>query len=112
MNMMFISTMERTREIGLRKALGARHRDISLQFLAEGMIVTFIAGILGIIVGVFTCQVLPPLEMPKSGLAHYEISVGTVLLAFVVLTITGVVSGVWPARKAGRIPPAEALKFE
>jgi len=112
MNMMFISVTERTREIGIRKALGARHRDIALQFLAEGLTITFIAGIVGIIVGILTCQVLPPLELPKSGRASYDVSAGTVIFAFAVLTITGIVSGIWPARRAGKLPPVEALRFE
>jgi len=107
MNMMMTTVTERTREIGLRKAIGAKKLDISLQFLAEAVMLTFLGGIVGIILG--------------SGLAFAitlftgtatKISLFSVVLAFGVSAAIGIGFGYWPAQKAAKLNPIEALRYE
>jgi putative ABC transport system permease protein len=107
MNMMMTTVTERTREIGLRKAIGAKKLDISLQFLAEAVILTFLGGAVGIILG--------------SGLAYgvsfftgmaTKVSLFSVVLAFGVSAGIGIGFGYWPAQKAAKLNPIEALRYE
>lgn len=107
MNIMLVSVTERTREIGLRKALGARRKDIMTQFLIEAVVMTFIGGIAGIILG--------------SGIAHLmaifagwatKISPFSILLATTFSIAVGIGFGLWPARQAARLNPIEALRYE
>lgn len=106
MNMMLTSVTERTREIGLRKSIGARGRDIRLQFLFEAVVLTFVGGFLGIFWGVVIASLLD-----RSGLAA-EISINSILLAFGVSAIIGIVFGYYPASRAARLNPIEALRYE
>jgi len=107
MNMMMTTVTERTREIGLRKAIGAKKLDISSQFLAEAVMLTFLGGAVGIILG--------------SGLAYgvtfftgmaTKISLFSIILAFSVSAGIGIVFGYWPAQKAAKLNPIEALRYE
>ncbi|MFA4858243.1 MAG: ABC transporter permease [Candidatus Margulisiibacteriota bacterium] len=107
MNIMLVSVTERTREIGLRKALGARKKDIVLQFLAEAVVISLAGGIIGILSGIgcsflFLSMVGFPLK----------ISLKAILLAAAVSMGVGVVSGVYPAMRAGQLDPIEALRYE
>jgi putative ABC transport system permease protein len=120
MNIMLVSVTERTKEVGLRKALGARNFDIALQFLVEALVLTFAAGALGMLFSVALAHAIPPMplysEMYKT--AHHEGDIflrtsGSVMLtAFVILAVVGVSAGLWPALKAARMEPIEALRYE
>jgi len=107
MNMMLTTVTERTREIGLRKAIGARKRDISTQFLAEAVALTVIGGIVGIGLGWLISFVVN-----LTGLVTTNVSLSSVLLAFGVSAITGIVFGYYPARRAASLNPIEALRYE
>jgi putative ABC transport system permease protein len=107
MNMMLTTVTERTREIGLRKAVGARKRDIHLQFLTEAILLTFTGGILGVIIGW-----LISFGVYKIGGIATKVSLSSVLLAFGVSAVIGIVFGYYPARRAANLNPIEALKYE
>ena len=107
MNMMLTTVTERTREIGLRKAIGAKRKDINLQFLAEAVLLTFSGGALGIIFG----WVVSLLVSRFGGIAT-SISISSILLAFGVSAAIGIVFGYYPASRAAKLNPIEALRFE
>lgn len=107
MNMMLTTVTERTREIGLRKAIGGKPRDISLQFLVESVALTFLGGILGIILG----WLLSYGVSSFAGIAT-KITFSSVALAFGVSGVIGIVFGYYPARRASKLNPIEALRYE
>lgn len=107
MNMMLTNVTERTREIGLRKAIGAKPNDISNQFLAEAVMLTFLGGLIGIILGWGLAQIVSKF----AGIAT-SISMSSVLLAFGVSAGIGIVFGYYPARRAAKMSPIDALRFE
>ncbi len=107
MNIMLMSVTERTREIGLRKALGAKKKVIIMQFLAESIILTFTGGIIGIGLGTAGFY-----AYSKINSSTFVVSLGSVLLAFVVSAGIGVLFGWYPARKAANLQPIEALRYE
>jgi ABC-type antimicrobial peptide transport system permease subunit len=107
MNMMLTTVTERTREIGLRKAIGATSNNINSQFLMEAVMLTFTGGFLGIILG----WILSALVTKFAGIAA-SISLSSVLLAFGVSAAIGLIFGYYPARRASRLNPIEALRFE
>lgn len=107
MNMMLTSVTERTREIGLRKAIGAKGKDISFQFLIESVVLTLIGGVLGIIFGW-----LIAFSIAKIGGITTSFSVSSVLLACGVSATIGIVFGYYPARRAAKLNPIEALRYE
>ena len=107
MNIMYVSVTERTREIGLRMAIGARGRDILLQFLFESVMISLLGGLVGILLGSgSTAFIRWILNWPMS------ITLSSVLVSFGVCFVTGVFFGWYPARKASRLDPIEALRFE
>ncbi len=107
MNMMLTTVTERTREIGLRKAIGARNKDISLQFLIEALMLTFIGGGIGIILGWLISFLIN-----YFGLIATQVSWFSIILSFTVSAFIGVVFGYYPARRAAGLNPIDALKYE
>jgi putative ABC transport system permease protein len=105
MNIMLASVTERTREIGIRRALGAKRRDIALQFLVETVVLSCGGGLLGLAVGVGTAFALKWLLKTET-----QVSVVSMVVAFVVSVLVGLVSGLYPARRAARLDPIEALR--
>jgi putative ABC transport system permease protein len=107
MNMMLTSVTERTKEIGLRKAIGAGENDISNQFLMESLALTILGGIAGIMVGFGVA-----FAVNASGLVATQVSWSSVLLAFGVSAAIGIIFGWYPARRAAKMNPIDALRFE
>ncbi len=107
MNMMLTAVTERTREIGLRKAIGAREKNISMQFLAESVMLTFLGGVVGVAIGWIVAVAVSQF----AGIAT-QVSIQSILLAFGVSAIIGIVFGYYPAQRAARLNPIEALRYE
>jgi putative ABC transport system permease protein len=107
MNIMLVSVRERTREIGIRKAIGARRRDVLAQFLVEAVVLSFLGGVLGIAVGAGASLVIG--QIAGWG---FVFSLPTVLIALAFSALVGVAFGVWPARQAAVLDPIVALRYE
>ena len=107
MNMMLTTVTERTKEIGLRKAIGAKRRDINLQFLTEAIILTFIGGFIGILLGALIAFIMSYFEIIQT-----SVSIFSVFLAFGVSAVIGIVFGYYPARRASKLNPIDALRYE
>ncbi len=107
MNIMLVSVTERTREIGLRKAIGANNKDIMTQFLIEAVLMSFIGGLAGVILGSGASMII-------STVAKWsvKVSLSSITLATVFSLVVGVVFGLWPAKQASRLNPIEALRYE
>jgi putative ABC transport system permease protein len=111
MNIMLISVTERTREIGVCKAIGARRKQIWMQFLAESLAVTTLSGIIGILVGCGISLIFAAVPRPKV-LAAPELSFFTIGLAFLIMALVGMGAGIIPAIRAAAMDPAESLRYE
>lgn len=107
MNIMLVTVTERTREIGLRKALGAKRKTIITQFLIESVILTFIGGIIGVLLGISLAYLYSHFTS-----SLFYISGSSIPLAFVVSSIIGIIFGWYPAHKASNLQPIEALRYE
>jgi putative ABC transport system permease protein len=107
MNIMLVSVTERTREIGIRKALGARREDVLLQFLIESVTLSVIGGALGVLLGVIVAETVTLLIGMPSSIKLWAVASGLIVAASV-----GVFFGVYPARKAAKLDPIVALRFE
>jgi putative ABC transport system permease protein len=120
MNIMLVSVTERTREIGLRKALGARPRHILVQFLLEALVLTFAGGVIGMALAIVLAWLIPPMplysELYKTanheGDIFLQTSASVMAVSFIILSLVGITSGFFPALKASRMNPIEALRYE
>jgi putative ABC transport system permease protein len=106
MNIMFVSVTERTREIGIRKAIGARRRSVLMQFLFESSVICLIGGVIGIAIAALLTFVIDAVLMPAS------LSPGILFTAVVISILVGVLSGIVPAWRGARLDPIEALRYE
>jgi len=107
MNIMYVSVTERTKEIGLRMSIGARGKDILMQFLMEAVLISITGGVIGVFLGFISTQIVTlTLGWPTI------ISESSVVLSFVVCAVTGIFFGYYPAQKASRLDPIEALRYE
>lgn len=107
MNIMLVTVTERTREIGLRKALGAKRDTITTQFLVEAIMITFIGGVIGTVIGIGISYFLSnSMNLP------FVLSISSVMLAFVVSAGVGILFGWYPAQKAAKLQPIDALRYE
>jgi putative ABC transport system permease protein len=109
MNIMLVSVAERTREIGVRKALGATNADVLFQFLLEAVLLSLIGGVVGVALGIAGSAILPEVlkDLPPAVVTGNEVA-----LAFGVSALIGVVFGVLPAYRSARLQPVEALRRE
>jgi len=107
MNIMLLSVTERTREIGLRMAIGARSRDVLTQFLAEAVTLSLIGGLIGVVLAIAAASGVESVLRWSA-----DVSFGAIALAVVVAGAVGVFFGLYPARQAARLNPIDALRFE
>jgi putative ABC transport system permease protein len=107
---MFVSINERIREIGIIKAVGARKRQVFLQFLMESVFVTFFAGLVGLFLGCSICLAIGMLELPRL-VAAPEIDPLVMAVSFFSMTLVGILSGILPALRASQMQIVEALRF-
>ena len=107
MNIMLVAVVERTREIGIRKSLGARRRDILNQFLVEAATLSTVGAMIGIVLGILAAKIVSWNTPLPAAIAPWSIVAATLLG-----TIVGIVSGVYPARRASQLDPIEALRQE
>jgi putative ABC transport system permease protein len=107
MNIMLVSVTERTREIGLRKAVGARPRDILLQFIVEALAISLAGGLIGLALGWLIATIVT-----LTGLLTATVSLSAVMLAVGFSLAVGLFFGIWPARRAAKLNPIDALRYE
>ena len=111
-NIMLITVRERTREIGIRKALGATPRNIIMQVLQEAVLVTSVAGFVGLVAGVVVLDVASRTLGQTDFFRDPQVDIGTAIQATILLIIAGTLAGLFPARRAAAIRPVEALREE
>jgi putative ABC transport system permease protein len=112
MNIMLVSVAERTREIGLRKALGARKRDILTQFLAESSLLSLLGGLIGVLFGWLIAVGIEQVSIALGSPFNTSISLDSILLATLFSTAVGLFFGLYPANRAAGLEPVEALRYE
>ena len=112
MNIMLVSVSQRTREIGLRKAIGANNKNIMLQFLLEAVVITLSGGIIGIIIGGLAAVLISVGARLLGYGWELTISAFSIIIALAVSLIVGLVFGLYPASKASKLEPIEALRHE
>lgn len=112
MNIMLVSVTERTKEIGLRKAVGAKRRDILLQFLLEAVALTFTGGFVGILIGAAFGWLLAQAAASLLGSFTFILSLSSIITAVVMAVGTGLLFGIYPAKRAAQLSPMEALRYE
>src|SRR4029077_17179713 len=111
MNIMLVSVSERTREIGVRKALGATRGDILRQFFAESAILTGISGVVGVTAGVGLCAAMAAIPLPDF-VPHPIVSGASIVASVLTLSVITVTAGMYPAQRAAELTPVESLRYE
>jgi len=111
MNIMLVSVTERTREIGIRKAVGAKRRDILAQFLIEAIVVSMTGGLLGVIIGAGISRLAGSINLNGQSIPSI-VAPSAVILAFSVSAAVGLFFGIYPAMRASRLNPIDALRYE
>jgi putative ABC transport system permease protein len=112
MNIMLVSVTERTREIGLRKALGARRRDILIQFLTESSLLSLFGGLIGIVLGWLIAMLIGQIATATGNAFSPTVSISSILLATLFSAAVGLFFGIYPANRAAGLEPVEALRYE
>lgn len=112
MNIMLVTVSERTQEIGLRKAIGARRQDILLQFLLEAVLLTVIGGFIGVVGGIALAYVIALIITRILSSYVFTVAPLSIMAAFLMAAVTGIVFGISPARRAANLSPMEALRYE
>lgn len=112
MNIMLVSVIERTKEIGLRKAVGARDQDIMLQFLVESLIIGLVGGIIGVLLGWAISSAISQVAVMGGTAFNAKLNMDSILLAVLFSVSVGLVFGIYPARRAAKLEPVEALRTE
>jgi putative ABC transport system permease protein len=112
MNIMLVSVIERTKEIGLRKAVGARDRDIMLQFVVESLIIGLVGGLVGVLLGWGISSAFGGIAMMGGTSMNAKVSFDSILLSVMFSIIVGLVFGIYPASRAAKLEPVEALRTE
>jgi putative ABC transport system permease protein len=111
MNIMLVSVTERTREIGVRKAMGATRRDILRQFFAESAILTVVSGVLGLTAGVLLCAAMSAIPLPDF-VPHPIVSGASIVASVLTLSVITLTAGMYPAQRAAEMTPVDSLRFE
>ena len=112
MNIMYLSVVERTREIGLRKAIGAANGTIQLQFLVEAILITALGGIMGIVLGSAIIIIIDIVSQLQGFDFDMTITIDAILIGFASAITFGILFGLYPARKASELSPVDALRYE
>jgi len=111
MNIMLVSVTERTREIGVRKALGATRGDILRQFFAESAILTVVSGVLGLTAGLALCAAMSVIPLPDF-VPHPIVSGASIVVSVLTLSVITLTAGMYPAQRAAEMTPVESLRYE
>jgi len=112
MNIMLVNVSERTNEIGLRKAIGAKNNNILVQFLIESTIITLSGGIIGIIFGILVSLLVSVIAQALDYNWGFHVSMLSIIMGIIVSSSIGIIFGLYPAKKASKLDPIEALRYE
>jgi len=112
MNIMYVSVTERTSEIGLRKSIGAKNKNILWQFLAESVILTLVGGILGIIIGISLSYLVSIIAQALNFDWAFSVSWVGMMIAVFMSVLVGLIFGIYPAKQAAKLDPIESLRYE